>query len=119
MDFEQNDEIQKLQNEVNTLRESMEMMRLEKARQTMEELNKFTLNKENLDENEEEFDQNQIEKLLKYREEMDREAEKEIYNMPVYQDTPEKLNKRGIQLSDDSKARKEVYMKKRFTELKN
>jgi hypothetical protein len=119
IDFEQNEEIKKLHNEISNLRESMEMIRLEKVRQTMEELVQFQQNKENVDDNEEEFDHDQIEKLLKYREELDKEAENEVYKMPVYQDTPEKLSKRGLQLSDDSKVRNEVYMKKRFNELKN
>lgn len=124
MDFDQNDEINRLHDEINYLRGSMEILKLEQARKTIESFGreKFPESfKENADEIDEDFfNPNNIEQFLKHREEIDQVHQEEPYNYPVYRDSPERDPGRKQHFDEDKevKARKENYMKKRFAELK-
>lgn len=114
--FDPNDDIYKLHNEVNDLRQSIDIMRLEHARKTLDDFEtaKFTDEKENEIDY---FNQNTVEALLKHREELDKES----YKMPVYRDSPVRDTDRGIGHTNDgqNKARKDKYIKNRLNELKN
>ena len=114
--LDQNEEIAKLHNEVEFLRESMEMIKLEKARQTLDGFHKeYNNDKENYDDNEEELNAETIENLLKYREELDRDTSPKPSKMSVYHDSPH----RDTQKRYDMNSRKQNYTKKRLAELKN
>ncbi|CAI2383552.1 unnamed protein product [Moneuplotes crassus] len=112
--LDQNDEIQKLNDEVNHLRETVEDLKIDHMRDTIEEIRKSGLGVP-MSEDEEAFNPNSIEMLLKHREELNKEIQ---VNHGSYDSRPER-DTGDYQEAEMRKKRKDKVVKNRLAELKN
>ena len=113
--LDQNEEILKLNEELNYLKQSMEDLKYEQEKQTLNEIRKSQMDPIKREgEGVDYFNPNSIDILLKHRQELDANE----FENPVKDYQPEKENQMD-NYEIEMKNRKEKVIKNRLTELKN